>query len=59
MAPRKKVEQVEQASVVETPPLQDAGAALYFDRSGPARGVPLSEGKDNFAAITSHAQSVK
>ena len=33
----------------------DAGAGLYRDRSGAARGTPLSEGRDNFAAVTSEA----
>lgn len=39
-------------------PKADAGASIYRDRAGAARGVPLSEGRDNFAAITTHAQSV-
>lgn len=38
------------------PQAPDAGASLYRDKSGPARGVPLSEGKDNFAAVTSEAR---
>ena len=33
----------------------DAGAGLYRDKSGPARGVPLSEGRDNFSAVTHEA----
>lgn len=34
----------------------DAGAALYRDRSGPPRGKMLSEGRDNFGAITAEAR---
>ena len=33
----------------------DAAAGLYRDKSGPARGVPMSEGKDNFGAVTAEA----
>ena len=35
----------------------DAGSGLYRDRSGAPRGVQISEGKDNFAAITDGARA--
>ena len=40
----------------EIPPMvEDAAVRVYADRSGPARLGVLSEGKDNFAAITAEA----
>ena len=40
---------------IELVAAHDAGASLYKDKSGAARGVPLSEGRDNFGAVTAEA----
>lgn len=40
---------------VTRPQAHDAAASLYTDRAGPARIGVLSEGKDNFGAITAEA----
>lgn len=36
--------------------ITDHSVLLYQDRSGPPRTIQLSEGKDNFSAITKAAQ---
>ena len=43
------------AAVVPVVIAPDAAAGLYRDKSGPARGLPMSEGKDNFGAVTAEA----
>lgn len=60
--PRKHQPKAVTVPVVDTPtPYRkperghDVGASLYKDRSGPHRGQGLSEGKDNFGAITHEA----
>ena len=52
MARQPKVTIAESPARVQEP---DAGVVVYRDRAGPARGVPLSEGRDNFSAITAEA----
>ncbi len=44
--------------MVATEPVEDAAARLYRDHSGAPRGQSISEGRDNFAAITDHARSL-
>ena len=55
---KEQVVSEEQPGAVVAPaivPVLDAGAGLYRDKSGPVRGVPLSEGRDNFSAVTHEA----
>lgn len=45
-------------AVVAPVAVQDASAALYKDRCGPRLGNGLTEGRDNFAAVTAEARKV-